>query len=170
MGLYPRILCPIDGSATAECGMHEAIALAKDQGARLRFLNVVDAYMLVTYFGPSLLFESAISAMRKSGEAALERAVELACEQGAEADSVLVESALGRVAPRILEQARHWPASLIVIGTHGRRGVRHMMMGSDAEEVVRSATVPVLLVREPASPATVAADAAPIARTDSPVE
>ena len=45
------------------------------------------------------------------------------------------------------EQARQWPADLIVIGTHGRRGVGRMLLGSDAEQIVRTAPVPVLLVR-----------------------
>jgi nucleotide-binding universal stress UspA family protein len=50
------------------------------------------------------------------------------------------------VADLILKEAKKWPADIIVMGTHGRRGVTHMLLGSDAEAVVRSSLVPVLLV------------------------
>jgi nucleotide-binding universal stress UspA family protein len=63
--------------------------------------------------------------------------------------SVLLESAAGPAADAIVRQARKWKADVIVLGTHGRRGVRRMLMGSDAEQVVRSSPVPVMLVRSP---------------------
>jgi nucleotide-binding universal stress UspA family protein len=65
------------------------------------------------------------------------------------AKTILVES-IGprRVADIIIQQARKQRADAIVIGTHGRRGLSRLVMGSDAEEVVRTAPVPVTLVRE----------------------
>lgn len=60
---------------------------------------------------------------------------------------VLLESIGGRAADLIVDQAKQWNADLIVMGTHGRRGLRRLALGSDAELVVRSASVPVLLVR-----------------------
>ena len=62
-------------------------------------------------------------------------------------DVALKESFAGRVCDLVVEEAATWPADLIVIGTHGRRGVGRLFMGSDAEQVLRLATVPVLLVR-----------------------
>ena len=62
-------------------------------------------------------------------------------------ESVLVESITRPVADVIVREARKWKADLIVIGTHGRRGLRRVVMGSDAEQVVRSAPAPVLLIR-----------------------
>ncbi len=59
----------------------------------------------------------------------------------------------GRVAEAIVDEARESGCDLIVIGTHGRRGIGRALLGSDAENVLRHATVPVLLVRERASPA-----------------
>lgn len=59
----------------------------------------------------------------------------------------MVESLGGRVAYLIASQATNWPADLIVMGTHGRHGVSHLFMGSDAESVVRTSPVPVLLLR-----------------------
>jgi nucleotide-binding universal stress UspA family protein len=66
----------------------------------------------------------------------------------------MIESFGGRAADFIVEQARKWRADLIVLGTHGRRGVRRLVMGSDAEQVIRATRVPVLLVRSKATPAT----------------
>jgi len=51
------------------------------------------------------------------------------------------------VSDLVIDQAREWGANLIVLGTHGRRGVNRMLLGSDAEQILRMATVPVLLVR-----------------------
>ena len=68
-------------------------------------------------------------------------------KEGVEAESVLLESIGGPAADPIAVQARQWPADLIVMGTHGRRGLARLALGSDAEEVVRIMPVPVLLVR-----------------------
>ena len=57
------------------------------------------------------------------------------------------ENTPGRVAEVIVQAARDWKADLIVVGTHGRRGVSHLFLGSDAEAVARLSPVPVLLVR-----------------------
>jgi len=64
---------------------------------------------------------------------------------------VLVEDMTARVADLVTEQARAWKADLIVIGTHGRRGVDRFLLGSDAEQILRIAPAPVLLVRAPAA-------------------
>ena len=66
---------------------------------------------------------------------------------GVPVETALVESQGERVSEIVVEQARAWPADLIVIGTHGRRGVDRVLMGSDAEQIARRAPVPVLLVR-----------------------
>ena len=63
----------------------------------------------------------------------------------------MIESFGGRAAEFIVAQAKKWGADLIVLGTHGRRGVKRLVMGSDAEQVVRTSPVPVLLVRAKAA-------------------
>ena len=60
---------------------------------------------------------------------------------------LFVAAVPGGVADQVMEEAAAWRADLIVIGTHGRRGVRRLILGSDAEQVLRSAHIPVLLVR-----------------------
>jgi nucleotide-binding universal stress UspA family protein len=75
-------------------------------------------------------------------------------------DSLLVECFARRTSEIVCEQAIAWHADLIVVGTHGRRGMRRMMLGSDAEQIVREAPVPVLVVRAPETAAQAAIAAA----------
>jgi len=71
----------------------------------------------------------------------------LAARNGIDAESVVTETLKDRVAGVILREARDWRADLIVMGTHGRRGFGHLVLGSDAEAVLHDAPVPVLLIR-----------------------
>lgn len=146
--MYQRILVPIDGSATSERGLQEAMRLAKLTHASLRLIHVIDemSFALAVdaygYYAGELLGQ-----LRKGGAEILEKGLATVRAQGIAADSVLYEN-LGRTVPqRVLAEAEAWKADLIVIGTHGRRGVRRMVLGSSAEGILREAAVPVLLVR-----------------------
>ncbi len=145
--MYERILVPIDGSATARCGLDEAIALAARLGATLQLLHVVDARLLVAdvaAFAPSV---SLLDDARAAGEKLLAEAVAHARGRGVQADSTLQCDPGLRVCDLILAAARGPGVGLIVMGTHGRRGLRRLALGSDAELVLRESPVPVLLVR-----------------------
>ena len=143
--MYKRILVPVDGSDTSTLGLREAIGLAKDQNARVRLLHVVDESVLA--LTPEVGMVDISDSLIVAGRQTLERAHALAQRQGVKADTAMPENVIGRVADSILDEARNWRADLIVMGTHGRRGVSHMLLGSDAEGVVRGSPVPVLLVR-----------------------
>lgn len=144
--MYTTILSPVDGSETSKRGAQEAIRLAKDQQAQLRFLCVIDTYMPA--LDPEIAFDvGVIESLRKWGEKILSESMAAATAAGVAAETTLVETAGGRVAELIVEQARQWPAAIIVMGTHGRRGFNHLLMGSDAEAVIRLSPVPVLLVK-----------------------
>lgn len=145
--MYKRILAPVDGSPTSTRGLQEAIKLAKSPGTVLRLLHVVDESVLM--MNPEALAGTAdvIDAFVQTGKQCLKNAAALAKRHGIKSDSVLYENMTGRVADFILKEARKWKADVIVMGTHGRRGFSHVLLGSDAEAVVRNATVPVLLVR-----------------------
>ena len=148
--MYKRILVPVDGSATSRRGLRAAIELAKSQRARLVILNVVDAVPVFASLEGVVAYDPGIlDALKKGGQAILARAAAEAKKRGVQAKTVLAENIAGRVADAIVRQARKQRADLIVIGTHGRRGVSRMVMGSDAELVVRHTPVPVLLVRAP---------------------
>ena len=146
--MFKRILVPIDGSSTSNRGFDQALALAKGNGARLYVLHVVDEHALVQH-GEAMatLTEQFLASMRESGQKVLARAQAAATRQGVDCRTVLVENIVRGVADIIVEQAKKQNADVIVMGTHGRRGVTRLVMGSDAENVVRTSPVPVLLVR-----------------------
>jgi nucleotide-binding universal stress UspA family protein len=142
--MYGKILVPVDGSETSGRGLGEAIRLAKDQRAELRCIYVIDEHIL---FDAPFAYPDLLEKMRDAGRAILEDASGRAQIAGVPMESVLRESGGRRVSKTILKEAVSWPADLIVMGTHGRRGLSHLALGSDAELVVRESPVPVLLVR-----------------------
>lgn len=148
--MYQRILVPIDGSTTAEQGLSEALRLAKLTGGQLRLLHVVEEVIFATGFeGYAAYAGDLITALVDSGKQLLAQAKARADAAGVKADTVLTEGLAPSAAERVIEQAKSWHADLIVLGTHGRRGARRLLLGSDAEQIVRMSPVPVLLVRAP---------------------
>lgn len=145
--MYNRILVPVDGSEAANRGLMEAIAMAKSGGGALRLVHVVNELMLGTGYPPTMYYDQLIESMREGGKEILRNAEAVVREHRAESQSVLLESIGGRAADLIVEQARQWPADVIVMGTHGRRGLKRLVMGSDAEMVLSLSPVPVLMVR-----------------------
>jgi len=145
--MYKRILVPVDGSPTATRGLREAIRLAKGHDSTLRLLHVVDRLPLTQGMEPPAIIEELLRSAERAGHAVLEAGAALAAKDSIQAQTVMRKPPRGRVADTILDEARKWKAGLIVMGTHGRRGVRHLLLGSDAESVVRAARAPVLLVR-----------------------
>jgi nucleotide-binding universal stress UspA family protein len=146
--MYQRILVPVDSSPTSNAGLAEAARLAKLTGARLRLVHVLDVMPFVmSAEGYSSMSSDVRQLMREAGERVLELGRRQIEASGVEFDTLLCDKA-GRICDQIAEQAKLWPADVIVLGTHGRRGVGRMLLGSDAEQIVRIAPVPVLLVRE----------------------
>jgi len=148
--MYQKILVPIDGSPTAARGLDEAIALGKLTGGQLRLIHVVDELSFALGSGYGATYSGDILGMlRDAGAEILSVARARAQAAGLTADTVLHDNFEGRVSDLVTAQADSWGAELIVLGTHGRRGMGRLFMGSDAENIVRRATVPVLLVRAP---------------------
>lgn len=145
--MYLRILVPIDGSATSERGLTEAIAIARMSGGSIRLLHVLDELVFLTGFETGATYlKTVLPQLREQSERILVAARERVAAAGIPVDTVCAECFARRTSDIIVEQATAWPADLIVLGTHGRRGVGRLMLGSDAEQVLRSANVPVLLV------------------------
>jgi len=147
MSAYRRILVAVDGSATATKGLREAIRLAKEERAQLLLLHVVNefyAFASLDGYAPGV---ELVPALREDGRRILAKAKALAEREGIRVKTLLRETLGGPAADTIVRDARRQRADLIVLGTHGRRGVRRLVLGSDAEQVVRSSPVPVLLVR-----------------------
>jgi nucleotide-binding universal stress UspA family protein len=146
--MYRRILVPIDGSATSTRGLTEAIKLAKLTGARIKVVHVVDEISFATSMEAAGTYSGEVAELlRESGEKILQHAKSRVAKNGLRFDAELFDSFAGRVCDLVVDAARAWRADLIVLGTHGRRGIGRLMLGSDAELIVRSAPVPVLLVR-----------------------
>ena len=147
---YKKILVPVDGSPTANAGLREAVDLTKTLDASLQIVHVIDYhYLAMAGLEAGAYIDDVMKSMTQSGRRMLKRAAELAGKGGIAATTVLLESPTGPAADAIVRQAKKWKADLIVLGTHGRRGMRRMLMGSDAEQVVRNSPVPVMLVRSP---------------------
>jgi nucleotide-binding universal stress UspA family protein len=147
--MYKKILVGVDGSATALRGLDEATRLAKATGGRLMLVHVVNALVLGADYPLSAnYYQALLESLRAEGAKVLEKAAagvkraEIPCEQK------LIETLGGRAADEIVKQAREWQADLIALGTHGRRGLKRLVMGSDAELVLRMSPVPVLMVRD----------------------
>jgi nucleotide-binding universal stress UspA family protein len=146
--MYDRILVPIDGSPTSERALAEAAGLARLCSATLRLLHVMDPLVHITgYERPEIFVREIEPALRKAAQDLLAKARDSVAGERVQVETVLVDSQGQRVSDTILDQAKAWPADLIVLGTHGRRGVDRVLMGSDAEQVARRSPVPVLLVR-----------------------
>ena len=143
-----QLLVPVDGSPASAKALETAIGLARRNGARLRLLHVIDELDYVNGFEtPKTYQEEIVPLMHAEGEKLLARMRRLVTDKCVACDSVLVESGAGRVCDQVTEQARLAHADMVVLGSHGRRGLARMLMGSDAEQIVRHSAVPVLVVK-----------------------
>jgi len=145
--MYQRILVPVDGSEVSKRGLQEALKLSKVLGAQLRLVHIVDDSALALNPESGVAAAPLVEDFAEGGKEILDDAHRLAAAEGVDAEVVLHENFTGRVADLIIEEAKKWRAELIVMGTHAHGGIRHAVLGSDAEAVLHGADVPVLLVR-----------------------
>ena len=154
--MYSKILVALDGSDTSLHALQQAIELARKLSATLRMIHVLDMSWLV--IGPEVAIDTAaMSAARRGvGEGIIAAARDAARAAGFEAEDALIETEtpIQQVAEAIAKEASRWGADLVVLGTHGRRGFQHLMLGSVAERVVRRSVVPVLLIPSPQAPSS----------------
>jgi nucleotide-binding universal stress UspA family protein len=146
--MYSRILVPIDGSPTSEAGVSEAIRLARLCGARIRLIHLVDVSHPVTeaaQFGEAI--PELIQLARQAGQELLDRAKARVAQAGIPVDAEAYEGLGTHLVDFVNGQVDTWKADVIVLGTHGRRGIGRALLGSDAEQILRRSSVPVLLVR-----------------------
>jgi nucleotide-binding universal stress UspA family protein len=141
-----NILVPIDFSPCSEHALDYACALGSKLGARIHVINAIGSTL------PELsvaLTDQMISSIRTNNAAALDKLL-APRRAGAQFGEIAVVDDDARDA--ILKAAKVVHADLIVIGTHGRRGLSRMLLGSVAEDVLRRATCPVLAVRMEGQP------------------
>ena len=138
-----RILCPTDFSASAEHAMQYAIAIAERHAAIVELLYVTAPS---TYELDSSLEGNATNeTFDKELHGHLDELAS-SIETNVQIETKLIS---GIAYAEIVNRAKIWPADLIIIGTHGRTGMKHMLIGSVAEKVVRSASCPVCTIRHP---------------------
>jgi nucleotide-binding universal stress UspA family protein len=140
MERHDRVLVPTDGSEEVERAVEHAVGVAEVHGATLHALYVLSTE---AYAGLPMetSWESVDSLLREDGEAAVERVRELAGD-------VPVETAVveGKPSREIVDYAEREDCDLVVMGTHGRGGIDRLLLGSVAESVIRSSSVPVTAV------------------------
>lgn len=150
--MYQKILVPIDGSDTSKLGLEESIRLAKSTGGRLRLIHVIDDLSLALAMdGYSGHPGEWLNELRAEGARILQDAADVALQSGVIVDTKLKEHFKGTVSELVIAEAQGWSADLIVIGTHGRRGLGRIVLGSSAESILRNSPIPVLLIRSPQS-------------------
>lgn len=145
--MYKRILIPTDGSVCSDYAVKEGLKLADTFGANVTFLYVLENPLTGYYAVPdgAAYYANIDQDMRRYAEETLRNTRQWAEDFGVQAETKLIED--GHPIKAILEtEAGH---DLVVMGTHGRRGVDRMILGSVCEGVLRRSSVPLLVIRCP---------------------
>lgn len=148
MMIYKKILLSIDGSETSNLAVQEVTKFANDRDVKLRIIHIVDELFL-SFGGGTFDYLSYISLKQEEGEKILNDAMKtITSHTNIKVETSLIElnDLKGRIAELIVDEAKKWGADLLVIGTHGRHGFSRLFLGSVAENTIRIATIPVLLV------------------------
>jgi len=146
--MYKRILLPIDSSSTSAQALAESIKLASEMKSKLRIVHVVKVGPPIDDDLEDIIDVGELSQkLHYLGQTLLDKAVETARRAGVEPETGLLDAKKNRVAVVLGEEAAKWQADLIVMGTHGRVGFEYLLMGSVAEEFIRVANAPILIVR-----------------------
>lgn len=142
-----KIMCPVDFSEGSEHAMRYAVAFASAYEAELELLHVVELPFLPSYSTAGVPDMSLpVEQIQEECENRLEGIVE---EQKEVYDNISGRVVVGAPFVEIIREAREGNFDLLVVGTHGRTGIKHMLIGSVAEKVVRKAPCPVLTVKHP---------------------
>lgn len=142
-----RIVCAVDFSEYSEYALRYAVGLAETFDADLKLLHVVELPFLPSYSlagVPDLSLP--VDQIEESARQKVQELLDKCRETHAKTEG---EVRTGSAFLEIINFARETDADLIVVGTHGRTGLRHMIIGSVAEKVVRKAPCPVLSVKHP---------------------
>ncbi|WP_257755397.1 universal stress protein [Burkholderia glumae] len=145
--MFSRILVALDGSRTAWHALDAALAIAAEHAATLDTLYVIDFPVAALDLSGAYLSNFLDAAREQGRQLCTDAAGRMASRDVKGTQRVVEAGSIGEdVADTVARAARAWPADLLVMGTHGRRGWRHLMLGSVAERTLRLATCPVLLI------------------------
>jgi len=152
MNMWKKLLVPHDFSPCAERALDTAVELAKVHGSELVLLHVSE-------LPANLPFDTLVTPTSKAGPLRVDDYLTCGARQRLDAIAEPLRRAglkvsslavTGDVGEQILALANEVAADALVVGTHGRKGLSHLLLGSVAEKVVRAASVPVVCVRTPA--------------------
>jgi nucleotide-binding universal stress UspA family protein len=147
--MYQRILVPTDGSALSKKAIKSAVELAAGIGAEVVALNVVPRYPMSYFDGGISVSPQEMARIEKQwaekGQAVAEAVEKVAAAAGVKARAITIRSDL--VAESILAAARKHKCDLVVMASHGRKGIKRLLLGSETQHVLTHGTVPVLVLR-----------------------
>lgn len=148
--MYKRIMVALDQSFMTQRVLETAIELARSIGARLALCHAIDETVLsqreVAMMLPNSVGKTE-ARLRMGAEGFLGKAAETARAAGLEVEIKVVESETKHVSDMLIDAAAEWQADLLVVGTHGQRGIERFFVGSVAERLVRKGRRSLLLVR-----------------------
>lgn len=147
--MYQRILVATDGSALSKKAVLSAIDLAAAVGADLVALYVVPRYPVSYFEGGITISMQDIARTEKQwsdkGQAVVDAVQQIAQDAGVKTKAVVAQSDL--VAESIMSAARKHKCDLVVMASHGRKGIKRVLLGSETQHVLTHSTVPVLVLR-----------------------
>lgn len=141
-----KIICPVDFSEGSEVALNRAAELARALSADIELLHVYQLPVLALPDAPITANPEFVATLTNRAQDGLDEYSTKLRSQGVNASTRVIE---GNPAAVIAERALQTPASMVVLGTHGRSGFKRFLLGSVAERVVRIATVPVMTVHLP---------------------
>jgi nucleotide-binding universal stress UspA family protein len=147
--MYQRILVATDGSSLSKKAVRNSIGLAAATGAELVALCVVPRYPVSYYDGALTNSADDVALAEKhwhdAGQAVVDRVREAAVAEGVKARAVVAHSDL--VAESIMATARKHKCDLVIMASHGRKGLKRMLLGSETQQVLTHSSLPVLVLR-----------------------
>ena len=150
--MYKRILVPIDGSDTSTQALVAGLQMARESGGSVHIIHVIEELAQVIAYDPYGGYPGDLAkVLHDNGQKVLGDGLAVAKAAGVQADEHLVEAHGQRLADVVIKEAEGYKADLIVVGTHGRRGIGRVLLGSGAEQIIRLAPIPVLVIRAPES-------------------
>ena len=149
--MFKRILIPVDGSDTSNKALIAGLQMARETSAIVHLVHAVNEMAYLGSIDPYGTYSVDLaSMMRECGTKVLTDAMAIAQSAGIQASQAMLDKPGQRLGESVAAAAKLWGADLIVTGSHGRRGVGRVLLGSGAEQILRMAPVPVLVIRNAA--------------------
>lgn len=150
--MFNRILISVDGSDTSNKALVAGLQLARETSGSVRLVHFMNEMAYMGGVDPYGTYSADLAGMmREGGAKVLSDAMAVAQSAGVEASQVLLDEPGKRLGEAVSAAATSWGADLVVVGSHGRRGLGRVLLGSGAEQILRLATMPVLVIRSTSS-------------------